>query len=274
MTEDPDQVATGFLADSSMCSLPFDQSSEPAVSVGAVEEPSMQFTDTGESSNPYIIPIEDDDDDDDVQFVQESQQELTVSASDGASHSKQQTLPANLSESTSALKESSHSVCNTIRDTTNSSEKESFTCSICNRTFFHKGTLTQHMKSHKSSFCSICKQKFSNKNKLHSHTCVPPTASKRDSRSCQVCGKKFANPSAVRIHSVVHTGEKPYRCNLCGKSFTQKGNLKCHQRIHTGEKPFYCYRCGKTFSQKINLSNHLMAHNNLEAGQEMPDEMP
>nr|XP_046270685.1 zinc finger protein Gfi-1b isoform X2 [Scatophagus argus] len=272
MAEELEQLSVGYLADSSTCSLSCDQD----VSVGDTEDQPMQLipiNDTGETFNSYIIPIEEDDndDDDDVEFVHESQQAPTMNTAGGLSHNKQQTLTCNISENRSAPSKDSPNDCNMLNvDTTRDPNKDKFSCRICNRTFFHKGTLTHHMKSHKSNFCNICKQHFPHRNNLNSHTCVPPVPSQRVSKSCEMCGKTFANPSALRIHYVVHTGEKPYRCSLCGKGFTQKGNLKCHLRIHTGERPFLCVRCGKTFTQKVNLNHHLMAHRNREVVGEKP----
>lgn len=268
IADEPEQLPVGYFADSSTCSRPLDQNAEQVVSAGGIEEPSIN--DTEESFSTYIIPIEEDDDDDDVQFIQESQQEPTMSAAGGPSHSKQQTSPANLSENSSALDKDSND-CNMVNlETARASNQDNFTCQICSRTFFHKSTLTQHTKSHKSNFCSICEQHFPRKNKFISHTCVPAVRSQTTRKSCELCGKTFANESALRIHSVVHTGEKPYRCSFCGKGFTQKGNLKCHLRIHTGEKPFRCVRCGQTFKHKAKLAQHFVTHRNHEVGEEKP----
>ncbi|XP_023260093.1 gastrula zinc finger protein xFG20-1-like [Seriola lalandi dorsalis] len=280
--KEPEQLSVGYSADGSTCSLSFDQEREQAVSADAIEEPSVQLvsindTEAEEAFSTHIIPIEedeedeeegeddDDDDDDDVQFVQESRQEPATNAAVGPSPNKQQTLPTDNSETSSALDKDLHDNLIVLNvETARDLNKEKFPCQICSRTFYHKGTLTHHMRSHKSNFCNICKQHFPHKNKLNSHTCVAPVPSQRVSKSCELCGKTFANPSALRIHYVVHTGEKPYRCSLCGKGFTQKGNLKCHLRIHTGERPFRCVKCGKTFTQKVNLNHHLMAHRNRE----------
>lgn len=264
MSEEPEQLSVGFSVDGSTCNLSFDQDGEQAMSAGGTEEPSVQLvsvSDMGEAFSTHIIPIEEDDDDEDVQFVEERQQELTVNTAVGLSQDKHQTFPVDNTEICSALDKDSHEDFNMLNVETNRN-KDKFTCQICSRSFFHKGTLTHHMKSHKSNFCNICKQHFPHRNKLNSHCCVPPVPSNRVSKSCELCGKMFANPSALRIHYVVHTGEKPYTCSLCGKGFTQKGNLKCHLRIHTGERPFRCVKCGKTFTQKVNLNHHLMAHIN------------
>ncbi|KAK2833318.1 hypothetical protein Q5P01_017207 [Channa striata] len=83
--EEPERVSASYLAGGSICSLPFEQDGDQVLTAGSIEEPSIQLvsiTDTEEAFSTHIIPIEDDDDnddddDDDVQFVQESQQELT-----------------------------------------------------------------------------------------------------------------------------------------------------------------------------------------------------
>lgn len=196
-----------------------------------------------------------------MQFVEESQHEPALN-NRRSRQSKQRLLLTNTDDNTALNNDSFNSFNVADAETVRNSNK--FTCKICSRTFFHKGTLTHHMKSHKSNFCNICKQHFPHRTKLDSHNCVPPVPSQRISKSCELCGKTFANPSALRIHYVVHTGEKPYSCSICGKGFTQKGNLKCHLRIHTGERPFCCVKCGKTFTQKVNLNHHLMAHRNRE----------
>ncbi|KAI3359727.1 hypothetical protein L3Q82_014097, partial [Scortum barcoo] len=81
---EPEQLSVGYSAGGSNCSLSFDQDGEQDVFAGGIEEPSMQLismNNTEDAFSAHIIPIEDDDDDDDdVQFVQESQQELMLTA--------------------------------------------------------------------------------------------------------------------------------------------------------------------------------------------------
>ncbi|XP_059203641.1 protein odd-skipped-related 2-like isoform X2 [Centropristis striata] len=268
MAEGPELLSVDYSG--STCSLPFDQDGEQVACAGGIEDGNMQFiaiNDTGEAFSTHIIPIEEEDEeeDDDVQFVDESQQDPIMNAVGGPSHDEEHLLLENNSENSTDLDKYLHDDFNMLNvEIVSELEKEKFTCQICGRTFFHKGTLTHHMKSHKANFCSICKLHLPRRSKLKSHNCVPPVPTRRSSKSCDLCGKSFANQSALRIHYLVHTGEKPHRCSLCGKGFTQKGNLKCHLRIHTGERPFICFKCGKTFTQKVNLNHHLMAHRNHE----------
>lgn len=147
--EEPERVSASYLAGGSICSLPFEQDGDQVLTAGAIEEPSIQLvsiTDTEEAFSTHIIPIEDDDDnddddDDDVQFVQESQQELTVNAAGGSSESKQQTLPAdNTGNSTAPDKDSHDDFKMPNIEVTRDPNKNKFTCQICSRTFFHKGT--------------------------------------------------------------------------------------------------------------------------------------
>ncbi|XP_043955587.1 zinc finger protein 300-like isoform X1 [Gambusia affinis] len=275
IAEESDQKSVDYSVNGSTCSLPLDQDGQQDSLLESTEEPLEQFISindtTEEDFSAHIIPIEvedeeedDDIDDDDVQFVKASHNEAESSPAVGPSHDEQQTLPTNSTDNCFTNVKDFPKNLNVVSvKTTRAPKSSTFTCHVCSRTFFHKGTLTHHMKSHKTNFCSICKQHFPQK-KLNSHRCVPPVLHQRISKSCELCGKIFANQSALRIHYVVHTGEKPYRCSLCGKRFTQKGNLKCHLRIHTGERPFLCVKCGKTFTQKVNLNHHLMAHLNRE----------
>ncbi|XP_041673332.1 zinc finger protein 54-like isoform X2 [Cheilinus undulatus] len=256
MVGEPEQSSVGYSGVSSSSSLSFDQDGEKDVS----EEHCLQLVsidNAEESLSAHVISIdENNDDDDDVQFIHESQQEPRMNAVGGSIYKQQ-------NSENSAFNKGLPFDLNMINfETVRDPNQDKFTCGICNKTFFHKSTLTLHIKTHNENFCSICRQFFPHISDYNTHTCVPLYSSK--TLSCELCGKAFANPSALRIHSVVHTGEKPFRCSFCGKGFTQKGNLNCHLRIHTGERPFCCVKCGKSFTQKVNLKHHMMSHRKSE----------
>ena len=71
-----------------------------------------------------------------------------------------------------------------------------------------------------------------------SNSCSSSTSSlsKRNGKegySCQVCRKVFTSSSNLAVHSMIHSGTKPFKCDLCSWSFRQKAHLQKHMRhIH------------------------------------------
>lgn len=57
--------------------------------------------------------------------------------------------------------------------------------------------------------------------------------SSKEGYSCQVCRKMFTSSSNLAVHSMIHSGTKPFKCDLCSWSFRQKAHLQKHMRhIH------------------------------------------
>ena len=51
-----------------------------------------------------------------------------------------------------------------------------------------------------------------------------------------------------------------YECDVCKKCFKTDHYLKMHSLIHSGEKPFVCDQCNAAFNRKDKLSRHLLIH--------------
>uniref|UniRef100_A0A3Q0SD56 Zinc finger protein 526 n=1 Tax=Amphilophus citrinellus TaxID=61819 RepID=A0A3Q0SD56_AMPCI len=114
-----------------------------------------------------------------------------------------------------------------------SSEKGSFSCRSCPKTFTSQLQLVQHRrKSH-----------------------VPER-----SFVCGMCGKSFKKQIHVRNHIRTHTGERPFQCSDCGKTFSSLANLTRHNLIHSGVRPYRCDVCHRSFSQSSNLRQHSLLH--------------
>lgn len=86
--------------------------------------------------------------------------------------------------------------------------KRPFACELCNKTFGHEISLTQHRAVHSAEKVFECKQ----------------------------CGKAFKRSSTLSTHLLIHSDTRPYPCQFCGKRFHQKSDMKKHTYIHTGER--------------------------------------
>ncbi|CRL02630.1 CLUMA_CG015877, isoform A [Clunio marinus] len=138
--------------------------------------------------------------------------------------------------------------------------KRPFACELCNKTFGHEISLSQHRAVHnveKVFECKQCGKAFKRSSTLSTHLLIHS-----DTRPypCQFCGKRFHQKSDMKKHTYIHTGEKPHKCTVCGKSFSQSSNLITHSRKHTdlpiGFKPFACELCHKAFQRKVDLRRH------------------
>ncbi|CAG9854531.1 unnamed protein product [Phyllotreta striolata] len=134
--------------------------------------------------------------------------------------------------------------------------KRPFACELCNKTFGHEISLSQHRAVHnveKVFECKQCGKTFKRSSTLSTHLLIHS-----DTRPypCQYCGKRFHQKSDMKKHTYIHTGEKPHKCTVCGKAFSQSSNLITHSRKHTGFKPFSCDLCGRSFQRKVDLRRH------------------
>jgi len=82
---------------------------------------------------------------------------------------------------------------------------------------------------------------------------------------CSKCQTKFTQKSALNVHiKRMHSNQQPHSCQLCGKLFAVKGKRDEHLASHLNEKPHKCPKCGKRFSQQKNLHYHLKAHDGIK----------
>ncbi|XP_049458480.1 zinc finger protein 184-like isoform X2 [Epinephelus fuscoguttatus] len=148
-------------------------------------------------------------------------------------------------------------------------DRKPFRCSVCAKTFKHRGNLNMHMRTHtgvKPFSCSLCGKRFTQKPGLDYHL---KTHTGEKPFSCSVCGKTFRHKGAVTYHMATHTGVKPFSCGVCGKRFRRTSQLKAHRcvseysRLRRGDErktPLNCSECNATFPNNYLLVMHMRMH--------------
>ncbi|XP_035848897.1 zinc finger protein Xfin-like [Sander lucioperca] len=173
-----------------------------------------------------------------------------------------------------------HFETDTEDETSDSSETEKecedpngkpFRCSVCAKTFKHRGNLNIHMRTHtgeKPFRCSFCGKTFTQKAGLDYHL---RTHTGEKPFSCSVCGKTFRNKGGVTYHMATHTGLKAFSCGTCKKRFRAASQLRVHKcisehselhrrRSEAGRKPLSCSECDATFPNNYLLVTHMRMH--------------
>ena len=171
-------------------------------------------------------------------------------------HTKEVSYPCTLCDKVFYLK-------NRLRDhmVTHSGKKE-YKCEQCGMEFFLLHRLKLHQRTvhieGKPFLCDLCGSEFKSKSTLKQHHLTKHTDIKN--YPCRQCGKPFSRTSLRNQHERVHEGRNPFPCEFCGKGFRDKFKLKVHVNWHMGVRPYSCEFCKKSFLVKGNLTKHQRLH--------------
>ncbi|KAM3955602.1 uncharacterized protein ACR2FA_010470 [Aphomia sociella] len=139
-----------------------------------------------------------------------------------------------------------------------------FSCHVCGKMFYTKGTLGTHMMTHEDTKpykCEFCPMAFRARGNLQSHISLHSAAKPF---VCEQCGKSFRVKRHLKSHSIVHTDLMPYVCEYCNKAFRFKTRLNLHLRQHTGAKPYTCVYCQRDFTNGSNFKKHMKRRHNID----------
>lgn len=149
----------------------------------------------------------------------------------------------------------------TAHTTGNGQEKPSYPCWICDRIFFRKYYLRDHIRQiHERPFtCKRCIISFTSSSDLDTHK--KGVHQRVWKYFCRKCNRSYASNRYFKRHlRDQHGGKKPYTCEVCKKSFNQLRNLQAHKKTQHQGIPYECDRCGSTFICKKKLQYHLHKH--------------
>lgn len=136
-----------------------------------------------------------------------------------------------------------------------------YICQICGFVTHRSDNLRRHINLRHSNKeyvqCPVCneviKQRSSFITHMRTHTGERP-------HCCTLCGKGFKNHSQVAAHMRTHT-DGTFECNECNRRFKTRFHLRRHSLVHTGEKPFKCMYCAYSCNVKGNINKHVkMVH--------------
>ena len=160
--------------------------------------------------------------------------------------------------------------------------KKSFMCSICRETFSCRTAIQLHRVAvHPSEGegpkqCPHCDKILPNSVRLSLHKNVSHALNAQEV-TCEICAKTFGNIRLVHSH-IARVHKKTYGkiCHECGRSFHDAYQLRVHSLTHSGLKPYQCdlqsvkeegmctYACTtKQWMQKHYKSTHGLSDDNM-----------
>ncbi|XP_058119421.1 zinc finger protein 888-like [Anopheles ziemanni] len=144
------------------------------------------------------------------------------------------------------------------------SQKTSYVCEQCNKSFEYKILWQQHRRSHIQRLCYICgKMMGITVIQMHidNHLVEPLGGYK-----CELCDKRYTHKCTFLQHiASMHrpANKKPktqcFRCKQCKKPFKKRKELIANRRIHNSKK---CPICEKNVS-KPQFKHHMKKHERL-----------
>nr|CAD7444067.1 unnamed protein product [Timema bartmani] len=145
----------------------------------------------------------------------------------------------------------------------NHSVEKPFQCKKCHKTYGSSVSLDIHMATHSKEtplLCDLCGKSFKHLSNLRSHKRSHLDSSRKNRQVCDLCGKGFRSRFHLSEHMNIHNGLRPYPCPVCSKSFAKKIQLRQHSSAHLGTQPFKCPTCGVAFNRRGNMTQHLKRH--------------
>ncbi|XP_055625545.1 transcription factor grauzone-like [Toxorhynchites rutilus septentrionalis] len=135
----------------------------------------------------------------------------------------------------------------------------SLTC--CNRVFYKKCKIIEHIDSHLNPnqfHCGLCNKSYSNKYYLDLHNLRKHCINEEKPYKCEKCGQGFPKEWLLKAHFNTHIQAE---CTICHKVLASASTLKIHMvNMHSGDSKHICDTCGQEFRTKLGMERHIKQH--------------
>ncbi len=140
-----------------------------------------------------------------------------------------------------------------------------FKCKVCETVCSDSLSLRAHTKVHKVQSCSVCNKTFKDKYTMSTHM---TTHTGEKPHKCEICGQGFTQCSNMFRHMKTCTGENMHKCKLCGELSIHCDHVEFEVAIKAEAVcfPFKCDVCSKSFARIDSLIKHrkTQAHQSME----------
>ncbi|GFR58239.1 zinc finger protein [Elysia marginata] len=143
------------------------------------------------------------------------------------------------------------------------SEGSSHRCSVCGKMELFEANLIVHMRRHEKLEEDDSKSPDESglKSEADLGACASKTKPGRKERvKCNICGLVVSSLDSLKIHTMLHTGENPYRCCVCGLEFSSLSSRQHHMDTHVTVDRFRCVQCNLRFPSRAELAKHQLTH--------------
>ena len=146
---------------------------------------------------------------------------------------------------------------NLVRHRISSHEKtEKFQCTFpdCNKVFYSRDYLSNHIWTHKNKGLNINNDSESNKKQE-----VNKKKKKYREYKCDWvgCDAVLHHSDSINIHIAKHQGKVACQVDGCNYVAGSKRYLRRHQISHSNDRPFQCEHCSKRFKSKLAMTLHI-----------------
>ncbi|XP_017078554.2 transcription factor grauzone [Drosophila eugracilis] len=136
----------------------------------------------------------------------------------------------------------------------------------CNRKFFKRGILVDHLRRHQDPEffkCSICARVMGHRRSLELHMRMHEIKSRGRLYRCEHCSKSFFSSVVCDRHKLTHIPREQcqVKCTHCEKTFPTEYTMQQHVKlVHLNLYAKICDVCGKSIRGRAALVRHMEEH--------------